>query len=126
MTTGYLSKGECFATVVEATDFQYGNYQPQSLQVTSNGFFYITYAKQSTGIWNLLHQSYGSSGALTASYNIALPTPIFASCDSADWKLDVSQGSQIAVSIAICWAIGYVFRVLANFLKQNESDIKND
>lgn len=42
------------------------------------------------------------------------------------WALDVTQGSQIALAIAVCWAIGWAFRAAISLLKPNESENQND
>jgi hypothetical protein len=42
------------------------------------------------------------------------------------WALTTSQGTQIALAIAICWAIGWAFRAAISLLKPNESENQNE
>lgn len=38
------------------------------------------------------------------------------------YALTVQQGTEIAIAIVTLWAIGYVFRVLSNFLKSKDGE----
>jgi hypothetical protein len=42
-----------------------------------------------------------------------------------DYSLTVGQGTQIAMAIALLWAVGATFRIIINFLKSKDGN-END
>jgi hypothetical protein len=38
------------------------------------------------------------------------------------WALTASQGFQIAIAIGVCWATGFAFRAIGQFLKSSSNE----
>lgn len=103
MASGYLYKGQCYATLAAASSAKWTDSPPA---VTPNTTSYLSDITWSGTAWVINKYTLTSTGTLTKNSTTALPALTFETCDTmGNFSDGMALGWGVAFAMVCAWAI---------------------